>query len=39
MKVDFSFRYGVMGIYRDRKDPVVLVYPLPFVRVTIGRRG
>jgi hypothetical protein len=31
----FSWRYGVIGIYRDRELPLVHVYPLPFVRISI----
>jgi hypothetical protein len=35
MKLSFSFRYGVIGIYKDRSKPVVHLY-VPFVRLTIG---
>jgi hypothetical protein len=35
VRVECSWRYGVMGVYRDRDLPVVRVYPLPFVRITI----
>jgi hypothetical protein len=38
MKAEFSFRYGVLGIYKDRGKPIVRVYPVPFVRITIGRK-
>jgi hypothetical protein len=38
MKVEFSLRYGVVGIYRDRTGPVYRIYPLPFVRISIGGR-
>lgn len=37
MKLSFSFRYGVAGIYKDRNDPVVHIY-IPFTRLTIGHR-
>ena len=36
MKLDFSIRYGIMGIYKDRDHPVVRIYPLPFIRITLG---
>lgn len=29
-----SWRYGVIGVYRDRRPGIVHVYPLPFVRLT-----
>jgi hypothetical protein len=32
---EFSWRYGVWGVYRDRDRPMVRVYPLPFIRITI----
>jgi hypothetical protein len=35
MKVEFSWRYGVVGIYKDRDTPAVRIYPLPFVRITV----
>jgi hypothetical protein len=35
LRMECSWRYGVMGVYKDRKRPVVRVYPLPFVRITI----
>jgi hypothetical protein len=35
--VEFSLRYGVLGIYKDRDKPIVRIYPLPFIRVTVGR--
>jgi hypothetical protein len=38
VRIEFSFRYGVMGIYKDRDNPTVRVYPLPFVRITLGRK-
>jgi hypothetical protein len=37
LKVEFSRRYAVVGVYRDRSGSFWRVYPLPFVRVTIGR--
>jgi hypothetical protein len=36
VKIEFSLRYGVVGIYVDRDEPIVRVYPMPFVRVTFG---
>jgi hypothetical protein len=36
--IEFSWRYGVMGIYKDRHDPLVRIYPLPFIRVTVDLR-
>jgi hypothetical protein len=36
MKIELSWRYCVVGIYRDRDRPLWRVYPLPFVRVTVG---
>jgi hypothetical protein len=35
MTITRSWRYGVMGIYRDRRPGILHVYPLPFVRLTI----
>lgn len=35
MKLEFSLRYGVLGIYKDRAEPVVRVYPVPFLRLTV----
>jgi hypothetical protein len=37
MTIEFSFRYGVWGIYKDRDKPIVRIYPLPFIRITLGR--
>jgi len=34
--LSFSWRYGVVGVYKDRTPGVVHVYPLPFVRLTFG---
>jgi len=34
----FSWRYGVVGIYRDREASLWRIYPVPFVRITVGRR-
>lgn len=36
MKIEFSWRYAVMGVYLDRDQSTVRVYPFPFVRITIG---
>jgi hypothetical protein len=32
--VSFSWRYFVMGVYKDRKRALVHWYPLPFVRLS-----
>lgn len=37
MKIEFSFRYVVVGAYLDRGRNVLRVYPLPFVRISIGK--
>ena len=37
MRVEFSLRYGVVGAYLDRDGRSLRVYPLPFVRVSIGK--
>jgi hypothetical protein len=37
MKIEFSFRYAVLGVYKDRDAAVWRVYPLPFVRISLGR--
>lgn len=36
MKIEFSWRYGVIGVYKDRNPGVWRVYPVPFIRVTLG---
>jgi len=36
--LDYSRRYGVIGIYKDRDLRVVRIYPVPFVRLSIGVR-
>jgi len=36
MSIELSWRYGVIGIYRDRSGSPWRIYPLPFVRVTVG---
>ncbi len=36
MKVEFSYRYFVVGVYRDRGGKIWRLYPVPFVRVTLG---
>lgn len=38
MRFEFSLRYGVLGVYKDRSTPTWRIYPLPFIRVTIQRR-
>lgn len=35
MKVEFSWRYAVIGIYKDRDSSAIRVYPFPFIRVTL----
>jgi hypothetical protein len=37
MKLELSWRYAVIGIYKDRDKPIVRIYPLPFVRLSIDR--
>jgi hypothetical protein len=34
--IQFSWRYAVIGVYKDRDTSAVRVYPLPFVRITFG---
>ena len=36
LNVEFSWRYFVIGVYKDRGSNVVRIYPLPFVRISIG---
>lgn len=35
VEAEFSWRYGVVGLYKDRELPLVRVYPVPFVRLTV----
>lgn len=35
MKVEFSYRYLVVGVYFDRDGEMMRIYPLPFVRISI----
>jgi hypothetical protein len=35
--IQFSRRYGVIGIYRDRDTDTWRIYPLPFVRLSWQR--
>lgn len=37
LKLDTSLRYVVLGGYKDRQYPIIRIYPLPFVRVTVGK--
>lgn len=43
MSVEFSWRYAVIGVYKDRltlrknKCSIWRIYPVPFVRVTFVR--
>lgn len=39
MKIELSRRYGVVGIYKDREEGTWRIYPVPFVRVTLGPEG
>jgi hypothetical protein len=34
--IDFSFRYGVIGIYKDRDKPITRIYLIPFVRISVS---
>jgi hypothetical protein len=36
LTVEFSLRYCVVGIYKDRNRAVLRIYPLPFIRITVG---
>jgi hypothetical protein len=36
IRLEFSWRYLVVGVYRDRVNPVWRIYPAPFVRLTVG---
>lgn len=38
MIIEFSWRYGVIGIYKDRVWPLWRIYPCPFVRISLGKR-
>lgn len=38
ISIAFSWRYCVVGLYRDRKLPLWHLYPLPFCRLTIDLR-
>jgi hypothetical protein len=38
VEAEFSWRYGVVGLYRDRDLPLLRVYPCPFVRITLTWR-
>ena len=33
---DFSWRYGVVGVYKDRGKPIVRLY-LPFARLSVEK--
>lgn len=37
MKTEFSLRYIVIGLYVDRSRRTVRIYPIPFVRISIGK--
>lgn len=37
MVITFSLRYGVIGIYKDRERHLWHIYPLPFVRLSLGQ--
>lgn len=36
MRIDASFRYGVIGVYKSREDRTILVYPIPFLRFSFN---
>lgn len=38
LSVEFSLRYGVIGVYRDQYNPIFRIYPLPFVRISLNLR-
>jgi hypothetical protein len=38
VEAGFSWRYGVIGFYRDRDLPLLRVHPCPFARVTVTYR-
>jgi hypothetical protein len=35
LTLDISFRYGVVGWYKDRDKQVLRIYPLPFIRFSV----
>lgn len=35
--IEFSWRYGVVGVYLDRSKKTVRIYPIPFVRITLRK--
>lgn len=35
IEAEFSWRYGVVGVYRDRELPLLRIYPCPFIRFTV----
>lgn len=36
IKVAVSRRYGVIGIYKTRGVPLLRIYPIPFIRITVN---
>jgi hypothetical protein len=36
--IEVSFRYGVIGVYKDRDAAILRVYPLPFVRLSVSMK-
>lgn len=36
MRLEFSLRYGVVGVYKDR-DRAIWRFYIPFVRVSVSR--
>jgi hypothetical protein len=32
--IDISPRYFVMGVYKDRDEPILRFYPCPFIRIS-----
>lgn len=36
--LDWSWRYGVIGVFADSSGQIVRIYPVPFVRLSwVGR--
>lgn len=36
MKIQFAWRYFVIGFYVDRNKKILRIYPLPFVRISFN---
>lgn len=37
VSIESSFRYGVIGLYRDRDKLAWRLYPIPFVRISFHK--